>query len=203
MSYLSGEAALERGGFEGEAAVGVGAVGPVEVLRVEVVEEEPRAAPDSGDSVQPPPRQAQHPVPEALGLRRAAADEDEPRRRRQGGGAGVVLRRLRRPRLLARRRGGWGGRGRCRHGSGGERVRVFLFFFLCVVFWMSGSASVRVGVGVGVEAKAVAGQVNPDVLCGHALDFTTLTATFFKRKLGSPYKTNHDGGHARHKNQLI
>lgn len=77
----------------------------------------------------------------------------------------------------------------------------FFSFFVCGFLdeWECVCASGR----VGVEAKAVAGQVNPDVLCGHALDFTTLTATFFKRKLGSPYKTNHDGGHARHKNQLI
>jgi hypothetical protein len=51
---------LECGGFEGEAAVGVGAVGSVEVLGVEVVEEELCPAPDPGDVVQPPPWQAQN-----------------------------------------------------------------------------------------------------------------------------------------------
>lgn len=72
-------AALEGGGFEGEATVGVGEVGAVEVPGVEVVEEEPRAALDPRDGIQPPPRKAQHSVPEALGLRRAVAHEDEPR----------------------------------------------------------------------------------------------------------------------------
>ena len=121
---------MECGGFEGEAAVRVGAVGSVEVSGVEVGEEYPRTAPDLVDVVEPPPRQAQHPVPEALGLRRAAAHEDEPGRRRRGGGARAgrgsgggdrethrVGRRLRLRALTRPRRGRRGGRV-LRHGSG-------------------------------------------------------------------------------------
>jgi hypothetical protein len=48
----------------------------VEVLGVEVVEEEHRASPDPGDGVKPPLRQAQDPVPVAIGLSLAAAHED-------------------------------------------------------------------------------------------------------------------------------
>lgn len=54
MGYLGGEAATEGGGGEVEAAVGGGAVGPVEVPGVEVVEEERGAPPDPGDGGQPP-----------------------------------------------------------------------------------------------------------------------------------------------------
>jgi hypothetical protein len=46
------------------------------VLGVEVVEEERRASPDPGDGVKPPPRQAQDPVPVAIGLSLTAAHED-------------------------------------------------------------------------------------------------------------------------------
>ena len=122
---------MKGGGDEVEPSIGVSLVGPVEVPHVEVVEEDRRAAPDSGDGVQPPARQAEHPVPVAFGLRRAVAHKDEPRRRGSGGvgggsrgrgGAGAVLRRrLRwRARPLACR-GGRGRRGGPRHG-GGRRI---------------------------------------------------------------------------------
>ena len=128
LTNLRGEAAVEGGGDEMEPSIGVSLVGPVEVPRVEVVEEDRRAAPDPRDRVQPPARQAEHPVPVAFGLRCAVAHKDEPRRRGSGsggggsrgrGGAGVVLRRrLRwRARPLARR-GGKGRRGGPRHGGG-------------------------------------------------------------------------------------
>jgi hypothetical protein len=72
LGYLGGEAATEGGGGEVEAAVGGGAVGPVEVPGVEVVEEERGAPPDPGDGGQPPPRLAHHPARVALRLRRPA-----------------------------------------------------------------------------------------------------------------------------------
>jgi hypothetical protein len=82
---------VERVRDEVEPAVGVSAVESVEVLGVEVAEEERRASPDPGDSVKPPPRQAQDPVPVAIGLSRAAAHEDEPRRRGSGDGGSLVV----------------------------------------------------------------------------------------------------------------
>lgn len=134
-------AALEGGGLEGEAAVGVGAVGPVEVLGVEVVEEERGAAPDPGDGVQPPPRQAQHPVPEALGPGLAAAHEDVPRRQRRGVFRGG--RRRLRPRALARRRGG----GVRRHGRGAGESGLGLCS--CADFFFGGvRRGSRSGVGL-------------------------------------------------------
>lgn len=46
LTNLRGEAAVEGGGDEVETSIGVSLVGPVEVPRVEVVEEDRRAAPD-------------------------------------------------------------------------------------------------------------------------------------------------------------
>jgi hypothetical protein len=58
---------------------------------IEAVEEGRRAWPGLGDSVKPPPQQAQDPVPIAIGLSRAVAHEDEPRRWGSGDGGSLVV----------------------------------------------------------------------------------------------------------------
>lgn len=147
LAHLGGEAALECVGDEVQPAVGVGAVGPVEVLDVGVVEEERRASLDPGYGVQPPPRQAQHPVPVAVRFRRAAAHEDEARRRGSWRrGSRVVL--LGEAQHLACRRGDGGGRGGlARHGGVEWRASVgagafwlwllFPVLFRVFFFWLA------------------------------------------------------------------
>jgi hypothetical protein len=70
---------MEGTGDKISSTIRVSVVGPKEVLGVEVIEEDRCPAPDPGDSLQPPPWQAQHPMTVAFRLCCAVAHEDEPR----------------------------------------------------------------------------------------------------------------------------